>query len=42
MMTIYVWELIEFEIPNLESLLGFYHQKKKGNFQNWETIGKAK
>ena len=39
-MKIYVWQLIEFERPNLKSLLGFYHQKKKpiskiGNY--WES-----
>ena len=41
MMKIYVWQLIEFERPNLESLLGFYHQKKR-QFPKWETTGKAK
>lgn len=40
MMTIYVWEFIEFERPNLESLLGFYYQEKRqfpkiGNY--WES-----
>ena len=42
MMTIYVWELIEFERPNLESLLGFYHQKKKRQFPKLGNYWKSK